>query len=104
MAEQLKQYATYMWQEQKRHPFYRIQTNDCKIARKLKKRKYCHLVVYGINLPIWVFRIKYSSPKKALLGLSNLTGADAEKVANSGVFVAYTRPYMDITNDDRVQL
>jgi len=38
------------------------------------------------------------------LGLSNLTGADVEKVPNSGVFVAYTRPYMDVGEEIGVEI
>ena len=95
MATTLKQYATYMWQEQKRVPVYRFQTNDHKIARKLKKRPNAKLCVFGINAPVWVFILRYSSPAKALLGLSNITGEEVEKLPEYEVFVSYTHPYMD---------
>ena len=51
--------------------------------------------MFGINSPVWVFIIKYSSPSKALLGLSNITGEEVEKLPEYDVFVSYTHPYMD---------
>ena len=101
MAHRIERYATYMWQEVKRLPVYRFQTNDHRIARKLKKRPKSKLVLFGINSPVWVFQLRYSSPSRALIGLSNLTGADVQSLPKYDVFVSYTLPYMDIqTNDD----
>ncbi|MBT3947787.1 MAG: hypothetical protein HN999_00420 [Candidatus Marinimicrobia bacterium] len=104
MAQRIKHLETYLWQETKRIPVYRIQTNDHKVARKLKKREKAKLVMYGVNAPIWSFQIKYSSPRLALLGLGNITGEDVRETADTGVFVSYTLPYMDITNEEGVQL
>ena len=95
MATSLTQYATYMWQETKRVSIYRFQTTDHKIARKLKKRPNAKLCLFGINAPVWVFQLKYSSPKMALLGLSNITGEEVERLPEYDVFVSYTLPYMD---------
>ena len=99
MAQRIKHFATYLWQETKRFPVYRIQTNDHRVARKLKKRKNTKLVLNGINIPLWVFQITYSSPRLAILGLGNITGEDVRETADTGVFVSYTLPYMDIKND-----
>ena len=99
MAQRIKHFATYLWQETKRFPVYRIQTNDHRVARKLKKRKNTKLVLNGINIPLWVFQITYSSPRLAILGLGNITGEDVRETADTGEFVSYTLPYMDITND-----
>ncbi len=104
MAQRIKHLTTYLWQETKRFPVYRIQTNDHRVARKLKKRKNTKLVLNGINIPLWVFQITYSSPRLALLGLGNITGEDVRETADTGVFVSYTLPYMDITNEEGVQL
>ena len=103
MAQRIKEHATYLWQEVPRIPVYRIQTTDHRIARKIKKRK-SKLCVYGVNAPFWVFQLKYSSPKKAILGLGNITGASVEETADTGVFVAYTLPYTDTGKDVRVEL
>jgi len=92
MVTTLKTYATYMWQEQKRVPIYRFQTNDHKIARKLKKRPNAKLCVFGINAPFWVFIIRYSSPSRAILGLGNLTGEEVENLPEYDVFVSIPIP------------
>ena len=39
-----------------------------------------------------------------LLGLGNITGEDVRETADTGIFVSYTLPHMDITNDDGSQL
>jgi hypothetical protein len=98
MVGELERYATFIWQEIKRDLIYRIQTNDHRVARKLKKRKKAKLVLWGLNAPIWVFQIKYSSPRRAIIGLGNITGEDVEKTAYTGIFVSYTLPYMDTQN------
>ena len=92
MVEQLKQYATYMWQEQKRHPFYRIQTNDPEINRKLHRRSRCKLAVKALNSNLWVYRVTYSSPKKAFNGLMALTLKEVSFVDQEDIFVSYTYP------------
>ena len=95
MVKRIKHHATYLWQEVNRIPVYRIQTNDQRIARKLSKREKTKLCVVGLNAPFWVFQIKYSSPRKAVMGLSNITGEGVQELPDLGVFVSYTLPYMD---------
>ena len=102
MAQQLKQYSTYLWQEVNRIPVYRVQTNDKEIARKLSKRPKAKLCVVGLNAPFWVFQIKYSSPRKAVMGLSNITGEGVQELPDLGVFVSYTLPYMDTNQGGEV--
>ena len=99
MAKRLEQYATYIWQMEKRKKLYRIQTNDHRVARKLKKRQNASLCSYGINAPVWIFQLEYSSPKYAVIGLSNITGGDVEETADMGVFVCYTPKQLTVTND-----
>ena len=99
MATKLIQYATYIWQLQVRKPIYRIQTNDHRVARKLKKRQNAKLCMYGVNSPLWIFELSYSSPKYAVIGLSNITGADVEETSESGVFVSYTPKQLTITKE-----
>ena len=94
MAQQLKQYSTYLWQEVNRIPIYRIQTNDKDIARKLSKRPKAKLCVVGLNAPFWVFQLRYSSPKKAILGLGNITHEDVHELPELSIFVSYTLPHM----------
>ncbi len=88
MAQLLEQYSTFIWQMERRKPIYRIQTNDHRVARKLKKRPKAKICVWGINAPFWIFQVQYSSPSYAVIGLSNITGADVEETSESGVFVS----------------
>ena len=46
---------------------------------------------------LWIFELSYSSPKYALIGLSNITGADVEETSDYGVFVSYTPKQLTIT-------
>ena len=104
MVELLKQYDTYMWQEQKRHPFYRIQTNDPVINRKLNRRSRCKLVVEALNSNLWVYRVTYSSPKKAFNGLMALTLEEVFFVEQEDIFVSYTYPKLHLKKGHEVLL
>ena len=55
--------------------------------------------MYGINAPIWIFEISYSSPKYAIIGLSNITDAEVEETSDMGVFVSYTPKQLTITKN-----
>ena len=97
MAQVLDRYSTFIWQMERRKTIYRIQTDDHRIARKLKKRTNASLCCYGINAPFWIFQVQYSSPSYAVVGLSNITGADVEETSDYGVFVSYTPKQLTIT-------
>ena len=99
MAQRLEEYTTYIWQVEPRKKYYRIQTDDHRVSRKLKKRPNARLCIYGINSPFWVFELSYNSPKYALIGLSNITGADVIETDDMGVFVSYTPKQLTIQND-----
>ena len=99
MAQRLEEYTTYIWQVEPRKKYYRIQTNDHRVSRKLKKRPNAKLCMYGVNAPFWIFELSYNSPKYAVIGLSNITGADVEETDDMGVFVSYTPKQLTIEND-----
>ena len=99
MAQRLEEYASYIWQMEKRKPVYRIQTDDHRVARKLKKRPNAKLCSYGVNAPNWIFQVQYSSPSYAVIGLGNITGADVKETSDSGVFVSYTPKQLTIINE-----
>ena len=96
MAQRLEEYTTYIWQMESRKKYYRIQTDDHRVARKLKKRTNAKLCMYGINAPFWIFEREYSSPKYAIIWLSNITGADVVESSDTGVFVSYTPKQLTI--------
>ena len=109
MAKVIERHTTYMWQEQKGHPYYRIQTNDNRVAKKLKNRARGHTwkngekvktgnpqdviqVSFSPNKPLWIFQLKYSSPKTAQRGLSRITNAKVKQSPVGDLWVAYTLP------------
>ena len=81
---------TIIWQELPRHKEYRIQTNDPAIARKLRRRKRCKLVLHGMNKNIWVYLTTYKYPWMAKRGLQRLTGLEIEKVPGEDEFAYQT--------------
>ena len=87
-------YTTSCWQEQRRKPYWRIQTDDPTVARKLRRRTTFKLVCTWINQVQWIFRGKYSTPQKAKLSLQRLTGQKVEKDAVTDGFVAVTKPIL----------
>lgn len=72
-------YTTSLWQEQRRKPYYRIQTDDPVVARKLRRRTTFKLVCIWINQVQWMFRGTYSTPQKAKLSLQRLNRSKSEK-------------------------
>lgn len=83
-------YITYMWQEQLREKWWRIQTTDPAVKKKLRRRAKTKLVVRSINHPAVVYRIKYSSAQIAKRSFRRLTGLNPKKDAASDVFYAQT--------------
>jgi len=88
-------YTTSLWQEQRGKPYYRIQTTDPAVARKLRRRTTFKLVGYGVNKSIWIFGGTYSTPQKAKLSLQRLTGQKVKKDTVAGGFVAETYPILN---------
>jgi len=98
MAEIIHRYTNYLWQEEPRKPYYRIQTNDHRIARKMKRKTFGQnpqkvvQVIFGFNEPIWVFQIQYNSPHIAKRSFGRIMGAEVQNTSERGLFVAYTLP------------
>ena len=65
---------TYLWQEERGKPFYRFQTDDYKIAAKMKGRKKFTLAGRGMNTPLWIFIAEFSRSDIARKALKALTG------------------------------
>jgi hypothetical protein len=91
-VDSINGYVTYLWQELRGKPEFRIQTKDSRIARKLKRRQQFSLAVEGINTILWVFRGKYSTPQKARQSLSRLTNAPVKWDSIDEVFYSKTYP------------
>ena len=94
----MNKYKTYLWQEVRGSKWYRIQTNDPAIIRKLRKRNSASLCIWCINDKMVVFKTQYYSPDKAKTSLQRLTGQKPKKDAENGVFYAETTPKFDSKN------
>ena len=68
-----------MWREHGK--FYRIQTKDPVLHQKLKRREGAELCAEGINCKLWVYRIKYNTPRDASRGYGRLSKISLKKVA-----------------------
>ena len=88
----MNKYKTYLWQEVRGSKWYRIQTNDPEIIRKLRKRKSASLCVWCINHSIVVFITQYYSPDKAKISLQRLTNQKPKKDADSGLLASNNKP------------
>ena len=94
----MNKYKTYLWQEVRGSKWYRIQTNDPAIIRKLRKRNSASLCIWCINDKMVVFKTQYYSPDKAKTSLQRLTGQKPKKDAENGVLYAETTPKLDSKN------
>jgi len=86
---------THLWQESRGHEYWRIQTEDPTIYRRLAKRKDMRLVGWGINRYIRIFQTKYFSPYEAKRSFRRIVGQKVGKSDATGVFSAITTAIMD---------
>ena len=76
---------TYLWQEERGKNFYRVQTDEKKIANKLKRRNKFRLCAIGWNTTLWIFSCEFKRPDIAKKTLKSITGKNA-KIDSEGVF------------------
>ena len=86
----MDKYKTCLWQEVKRDSWWRIQTNDPSVIRKLRRRKTATLCSWALNDSSVIFRIRYKSPRLARQSLQRLTGQNIKKDALNDIFAADT--------------
>lgn len=88
-------YTTYLWQEERGKPYYRIQSDDPRIVRKLLRRQSCSTSGEYINRYGYQFVTTYTTPQKARQSLKRLTKGVLEKDSDTGGFMVKTYPKMD---------
>ena len=49
-------------------------------------------VLYGINVPVWVFQLLYSSPNNARKSFGRITTQKIQQHSDKDLFVSYTVP------------
>ena len=91
----MDKFKTYMWKEDWGSKWYRIQTNDPDVIRKLRKRKNMTLSLWCMNDSMVIFRTQYYSLEKAKKSLQRLLGQKVKKDAENGEFYAETTPILD---------
>ena len=78
----------YLWQKFYGENEYNIQTIDKKIHAKLSRRKKFKLILHGINKKIWVYKVRFKSPKIARKSFERIVGSKCKKTNDKRLFVA----------------
>ena len=98
----MDRYRNYIWREVSNDNWWRIQTTDPRVKKKLQRRKNAHHTVQCLNHPIVVYRLQFYSPQKANQSFQRLTGQKMKKDAENGVFYAETYPILHQNEEDGV--
>lgn len=78
----------YMWQEEKRKPYYRFQTDDRKAMEKMKRRGRFKLAGEASNCELWIFACRFSRPDIAKKTLKALAGGEVKYDKNEEIYYA----------------
>lgn len=78
---------TYLWQEERGKPFYRFQTNESEVARKMKRAQSYHEIGFIDNPKQWIFQRKFNRPDLAKRTLRTLSGKKIEQ-EEKGLYIA----------------
>ena len=79
---------TYMWKEQRGLMFFRFQTDEPKVAEKMRRRKKFILAGDGLNCKIWIYIATFYSPQKARGALAQLTGRKVKNDISKDIYYA----------------
>ena len=89
---------TYLWQEEYGERFYRVQTDDKDVAKKLYRRNGFRLSAYGVNSKsgkgtnpasgtgLWIFCCEFSRRDIAKKAIESVTGENG-KIDVEGMYV-----------------
>ncbi len=83
---------TYLWQEERGKKFYKVQTDERDVAKKMKRRNGFHLCGNAMNADpvtgtgLWIFSCEFSRPDIAKKTLKSITGKNV-KIDSEGIFV-----------------
>ena len=96
-------HMSYLWREVSNDNWWRIQTTDPIVKRKLSRRNTATLVGECFNHPMVIYRLQYYTPQKAKQSFQRLTGQKIKKDSEDGVFYAETYPILTNKNIPEVQ-
>ena len=77
---------TYLWQEERGKFFYKVQTDDRLVAKKMKRRNGFHLCGHALNANLWIFTCQFSRPDIAKKTIKSIT-CRKPKIDSEGTFV-----------------
>ncbi len=77
-----------MWQEQRGVMVFRFQTDESRIAEKMRRRKRFILTGEGLNCKLWIYIATFYSPQKARGALAQLTGRKVKKDSCKDIYYA----------------
>jgi hypothetical protein len=98
----MDRYRNYIWREVSNDNWWRIQTTDPRVKKKLQRRKNARLTMQCLNHPMMVYRLQFYSPQKAKQSFQRLTGQKLKKDTENGVFYAETYPILHQNEEDGV--
>lgn len=90
----MDKYTTFLWQELRGKPYYRIETDDPQVVRKLLRRKSCTISGEYPHQYGYQFVTTYSTPQKARQSLKRLTNGVLEKDPDTGGYLVKTYPIL----------
>ena len=99
----MDKYCSYLWREVSYNNYWRIQTTDPNVKRKLSRRNTATLAGECFNHPMVIYRLQYYTPQKAKQSFQRLTGQKIKKDSDDGVFYAKTYPILTKKNIPEVQ-
>ncbi len=77
---------TYLWQEERGKKFYKVQTDEREVAKKMRRRNGFRLCGQALNTSFWIFSCKFSRPDIAKKTLKSIT-CKKVKIDHEGTFV-----------------
>ena len=96
-------YISYLWREVSSDNYWRIQTTDPLVKRKLSRRNTATLVGECFNDHIMIYRLQYYTPQKAKQSFQRLTGQKIKKDSVNDVFYAESYPILTNKNIPEVK-
>ena len=79
---------TDMWQEQRGVMIFRFQTDEPRVAEKMRRRITFILDAHGVNCKLWIYIATFYSPQKARGALAQLTGRKIKKDSSKDIYYA----------------
>ena len=77
---------TFMWQEEQGKKYYRFQTDERDIAKKMRRRNKFEIVGSGVNCELWIFQAIFLRPDIARNAFKSITGRKVEYDAREEIF------------------